>query len=635
MRRNPFARRLVSFLAAMLAIAVGSPAGAADVSWVARHGLTGAQYQAEFTRLTSLGYRPIDVSGYEVGGQPRFAGIWEQSGGPEWVARHGLTNAQYQAEFTRLANLGYRPVRISGYALGGQDYYAAIWHRAPGTEWVARHGLTSAQYQAEFTRLINLGYRPVEVSGYEVGGQSRFAAVWVKTGGPALQARHDLTSAQYQATFNDLTRQGYRLARVSGYAVQGQSRYAAIWLQTGGAPWQARHDLDNSAYQTTFDDLRLQGYRPLQVSGFGRSGRDYYAGVWENRVFSGRELTEMETAVNNFMTRFSVPGVSLAIAKDGRLVYARGFGQANTATGEAVTTRHLFRVASVSKPITSVAIMRLAELGRLRLTDRVFGQGNLLGTTYGETPYQANLDRITVQNLLEHTGGGWPNDNTDPMFTNQGMDANALISWVVTNRRLDTVPGTAYAYSNFGYCVLGRIIEQVTGEPYERWVRREVLGRCGIQGMAIAGNTAADRRPNEVVYYGQSSENPYGMNVTRMDAHGGWIANTIDLVRFAVRVDGFATKPDILTNASVRTMTTASARNAGYAKGWNVNSANNWWHTGSLPGTESILVRTSGGFCWALLANTRSRLSDYSSSLDNLMWDVVGKVGTWPAYDLF
>jgi CubicO group peptidase (beta-lactamase class C family) len=637
MRWKPFTRRRGSLLVATLAIATGSvtAAAAADVNWAARHGLTSSQYQAEFTRFANLGYRPVDVSGYEVGGQPRFAAIWEQTSGPAWVARHNLNSSQYQAEFTRLANLGYRPVRVGGYSIGGQDYYAAIWHRTTSPDWAARHGLTSAQYQAEFNRFASQGFRPVDVSGYEVGGQSRFAAIWAKTGGPAWTARHDLNSAQYQAAFNDLTRQGYRLVRVSGYSVQGQSRYAAIWEQSGGAPWQARHDLENAGYQTTFEEMRLQGYRPVQVSGFGRGGRDYYAAVWENRNFTGRELTEIETTVSDFMSRFSVPGVSLAIAKDGRLVYARGFGLANKETGEAVTSRHLFRIASVAKPITAVAVMRLVELGRLRLTDRVFGEGNLLGTTYGETPYQANLDRITVQQLLEHTGGGWPNDNEDPMFTNQGMDANALISWMVTNRRLNTVPGTAYAYSNFGYCVLGRIIERVTGEPYEQWVRRAVLGPCGVQGMALAGNTAADRRPNEVAYYGQGSENPYGMNVTRMDAHGGWIANAIDLVRFGVRVDGFATKPDLLTSASVQTMTTASSRNAGYAKGWNVNSANNWWHAGSLPGTQTILVRTSGGFCWALLANTRSLSSEFGGSLDDLMWKVVGKVGTWPSYDLF
>lgn len=636
-RQMSFSQRRALVVVSTLAIALASvtAATANDGSWAARHGLTSAQYQVEFDRLGRLGYRPVDVSGYEVGGQPRYAALWERAAGPAWVARHGLTNTQYQAEFTRLANLGYRPVRISGYAVGGQDYYAAIWHHLTGTEWTARHGLTSAQYQAEFDRLGRLGYRPAEVCGYELGGRSRFAAVWVKTGGPALQARHDLTSVQYQATFNDLARHGYRLARVSGYSVQGQPRYAALWVQTGGAPWQARHDLDNAAYQTTFDELRLQGYRPLQVSGFGRGGRDYYAGVWENRAFSGRELAAIETTVESFMRRFSVPGLSLAIAKDGRLVYARGFGQANTATGEAVTSRHRFRIASVSKPITAVAIMRLVELGRLRLTDRVFGAGGLLGATYGTRPYQANLERITVQHLLEHTSGGWPNDDTDPMFTNQAMDADQLISWVVTNRRLATVPGTGYAYSNFGYCVLGRIIERVTGEPYEQWVRREVLGRCGIGGMVVGGNTAADRRTNEVTYYGQGAENPYGMNVSRMDAHGGWIASAIDLVRFAVRVDGFATKPDLLASGSVSTMTTASRANAGYAKGWAVNSDNNWWHGGSLPGTESVLVRTSGGFCWALLANTRSLDSMYGRSLDQLMWDVVGKVGTWPGYDLF
>jgi hypothetical protein len=105
-------------------------------------------------------------------------------------------------------------------------------------------------------------------------------------------------------------------------------------------------------------------------------------------------------------------------------------------------------------------------------------------------------------------------------------------------------------------------------------------------------------------------------------------------VRFAVRVDGFATKSDILSSTSIGTMTTASTANSGYAKGWAVNRAKNWWHTGSLPGTGSILVRTSGGFCWAILVNTRTG-DPFFGDLDSLMWTVTGRVRDWPAYDLF
>ncbi len=111
----------------------------------------------------------------------------------------------------------------------GQDRYAAIWVKSGSGAWEARHGLTSAQYQATFDKLVGEGYRLVDVSGYDVNGQGRYAAIWVKSGGPAWQARHGLTSAQYQATFDKLVGEGYRLVHVSGYAVNGQDRYAAIW----------------------------------------------------------------------------------------------------------------------------------------------------------------------------------------------------------------------------------------------------------------------------------------------------------------------------------------------------------------------------------------------------------------------
>ncbi|MBE8987627.1 hypothetical protein [Nostoc sp. LEGE 12450] len=246
------------------AIWVKSGSGA----WEARHGLTSAQYQATFDKLVGEGYRLVDVSGYDVKGQGRYAAIWVKSGGPAWQARHGLTSAQYQATFDKLVGEGYRLVHVSGYAVNGQDRYAAIWEKSDGPAWQARHGLTSAQYQATFDKLVGEGYRLVDVSGYGVNGQDRYAAIWVKSGGPAWQARHGLTSAQYQETFDKLVGEGYRLVDVSGYDVNGQNRYAAIWEKSGGSAWQARHGLTSGQYQATFDKLVGEGYRLVDVSGY-------------------------------------------------------------------------------------------------------------------------------------------------------------------------------------------------------------------------------------------------------------------------------------------------------------------------------------------------------------------------------
>jgi len=336
----------------------------------------------------------------------------------------------------------------------------------------------------------------------------------------------------------------------------------------------------------------------------------------------------LDTAAANrliqaFMTKYSVPGMSIAMAKDAKMIHTQGFGVAARSTAERVTPDHLFRIASVSKPFTSATIFSLIEQGKLRLGDRIFGRDAILGVEFGAPPYkQPRVADITLEHLLTHTAGGWQNDGSDPMFSHPRMDHRELITWTIANQPLVNAPGSHYAYSNFGYCVAGRVIEKITGKPYGTAVRELILQRCGITTMRIAGNTLAERAPHEVVYYGQGNENPYGMQVARMDSHGGWLATPTDLVRFLLRVDGFATEADILTAASIATMTTASAANAGYAKGWAVNAAHNWWHNGSLPGTMTIMVRTSDGYCWAALTNTRSTSSTMGGDLDRLMWDV-------------
>lgn len=146
-----------------------------------------------------------------------------------------------------------------------------------------------------------------------------------------------------------------------------------------------------------------------------------------------------------------------------------------------------------------------------------------------------------------------------------------------------------------------------------------VLARCGISDMQIAGNTLAERAAREVVYY-QREESPYDINVRRMDSHGGWLATAADLVHFALHVDGKSAARSILKPESLRQMTTGTAANAGYAKGWAVNKAPNWWHTGSLPGSATLMVRTESEFCWAALCNTRSQ--DLAAALDRMMWQL-------------
>lgn len=345
------------------------------------------------------------------------------------------------------------------------------------------------------------------------------------------------------------------------------------------------------------------------------------------------DIAAFDDTVNGFMAKYGVPGASIAVTKGEKLIYLKAYGEQDDT--QAATPQSLFRLASVSKPITSIALFKLVEQGKLHLSDTVFGAGGILGTAYGTQPYGPHITEITVDELLHHTSGGWPNDATDPMFTNPSMTAAQLISWTLDNRPLANPPGTAYAYSNFGYCVLGRVIEKVTGLDYESAVKSLVLQPLGIGDMTIGGNTLADRLPGEVKYFGQGGEDPYGFNLHRMDSHGGWIATARDLANILVHADGFAAKPDLLAAASIAAMTAGSTANASYACGWSVNSANNWWHIGSLPGTETEIIRASSGWTWVILLNTRSTSASYAGDLDQLFWTAQGRLGAIPDYDLF
>jgi len=332
----------------------------------------------------------------------------------------------------------------------------------------------------------------------------------------------------------------------------------------------------------------------------------------------------MPDVVQDFYNKHNLPGLSISIARNDEIVYRGVFGVADRESAEPARVESRFRIASISKPITAVAILLLVQDGKLNLSDRVFGSCSILGTVPPSALGQPHLEEVTVEHLLAHTSGGWLNDDNDPMFLHSEMNHAELIEWTLANQPLKHIPGSHYAYSNFGYCMLGRIIEKVTSESYSDAVHRLVLDRCGVQNMSIAGNRRADRQADEVVYY-SDEDDPYEPNVARMDSHGGWIASATDLVRFAVRVNGFPQEPDILSEASIRTMTTPSTANGGYALGWAVNEKGSWWHGGSLAGTATIMVRTAGGLCWAALTNTRT--PGLGAELDKVMWAAAAELG--------
>jgi CubicO group peptidase (beta-lactamase class C family) len=633
MSHSKFSTRLL-FAAALLAWMV-SP-GKAEAQWQARHGLTPAQYQSTFDDLFKQGYRLKCVSGYMSSGE-RYAALWVKEAGPAWQARHGLSAADYQKTFDDLLKQGYRLTWISAHEAGPALHFEGIWEKKSGPAWEARHNLTADQYQQTFNSLTQQGYRLLHVSGYASGGSARYAAIFEKSNGPAWQARHGMTAAQYQKAFDDFAKQGYRLKDISGYNVGGTDLYAAIWEKQGGPWWWGRHGIPDAWYQNVFDNFYYQGYKPLLITAFTSGGKGKLNGIWTNTNFSAKDLELISSRMNEYLKAQNAPGAAIAITKNGRLVYAAGFGQANQETGEEAGPTSLFRIASVSKPFTSVAVMKLVEAGKLKLDDKVFGPGSLLGAQFPTPAGNKKIEQITVRYLLEHVSG-LSNDNGDPMFMNLGMTHAQLISWMLNDpgHVMSRNANTQFEYLNFGYCLLGRIIEKVTGKSYEQAVRESVLNPSGITNMAIGANSEAQHKPREVKYYPPGDA--YSLNVTRFDSHGGWVASPIDLERFLVRVDGLPAKPDILSSASHTTMTTAAhikdskGNDPNYAFGWGVSPQ---WHNGAMSGTIAFLAVMPDGYTYAAVVNTRPADDGFAFTLSSTLQKIVNDVSAWPAYDLF
>jgi CubicO group peptidase (beta-lactamase class C family) len=361
-------------------------------------------------------------------------------------------------------------------------------------------------------------------------------------------------------------------------------------------------------------------------------------------------LSVLDETMKNFMTSRKVSAGALAVTYRSRLVFARGYTWAD-ANAPATEPTSLFRIASLSKSITAAGILKLVENKQLKLDDRVLDVLPF-GPPEGKD-IDPRLRDVTIMDLLQHLGG-WDRDKGfDPMFADKKIGEALEVSLPVTQANIITFmngqplqyePGTKYAYSNYGYCLLGRVIEQKTGMRYETYVRKAILSPLGITHMRIGHSKREDRAAGEVTYESRG-DSAYGtFNLENMDSHGGWLASAPEMVRFAAAFDNPCNCP-ILSAESIETMFALPQNIASdeyklghsyYACGWSVRDygegRRNTWHTGSLPGTYTFTARWSNGVDCVVLFNKRGPDFD---RIDPMLSQAVKSVSAWPDHDLF
>ncbi|GGS68174.1 serine hydrolase domain-containing protein [Nonomuraea spiralis] len=365
-------------------------------------------------------------------------------------------------------------------------------------------------------------------------------------------------------------------------------------------------------------------------------------------------LAGFDKLVRKFVLDRKITAAQLAIMKSGKIVLARGYRYNDFSRAlPTVSPTSLFRVASLSKNITSAAIMRLVQDGKLSLSAKVT---QLLGLT----PADARMGQVTVLRLMQHLGG-WDRDvSKDQLWLDHTISAaldvplpirHADIIKYATARQLDFAPGAKMVYSNYGYLLLGRIIEKVSGMSYESYIRTKLLQPLGITRMRLGRSLKSEAAPGEVGYESQYTNKsvvdtsgtvvpyPYGgFNMPNQDANGGWLASAVDLVRWTLAFDRPGT---VLSSASIAKLFAkpeigVNQYGSWYGGGWWVRQVTghlNTWHDGSMPGTFSYLARLQNGFSYAVVFNRREETGSLDfDTIDDDMNKVT--VTSWPTTDL-
>lgn len=467
----------------------------------------------------------------------------------------------------------------------------------------------------------------------------------------------DLTEPQYQQKVDQYGGQGFSITEVAVKTDTGDVRFDVKFENRKEiSVWFGHHHLTDKAFRTHSKSYSNKGLELSIHIKYRLSGRNLHLGIWKEKKATPRVVWQPDDTIpttgltnaeseplTNLLTAFirenQIPGATLAVSKNGKLIFERGFGYSEIESKTKMQPTSMLRIASISKPITATAILHLVQEEKIKLDDRVFEILNHKPMR-GEKIKDSRLAKITVQQLLRHTAGFDRDASFDPMFRSRQIandlrvscppSADQIIKYMLT-QPLDFAPGEGYGYSNFGYCLLGRVIEKISGQKYEDYVRNEILKPIGAGNM-FCGKTRLDaRRPEEAVYYqdddrralsifgrNKMTEPPYGaFCVEAMDSHGGWVGSASDLVNFA-DVFNQPEKGNLLSAESIREMFTCpdvdywlrrdgSKKNVYYGMGWNVRAYRHGfsnWHMGKLPGTSTLLVRRLDGLNWAVMCNT-------------------------------
>lgn len=295
------------------------------------------------------------------------------------------------------------------------------------------------------------------------------------------------------------------------------------------------------------------------------------------------------------MTRLGVPGMSVAVVEDGRIVFLRGWGMANVENLVLAKPATAYRTASLAKPVTAAAVMQLVEGGDIALDASIRTYVPALPATY---------DGVNIRDLLRHTGGVRHYANGEFITTRNCARLEDALD-IFAADPLDHAPGEKITYSSYGYTLLGLAIEAVTGATFGDHVRRHVFEPAGMRATHVDDDGII---PNRAAGYERTADGEL-RNAALLDTScripaGGFVSTVEDLARFAIALEAGV----LMKEASVREMMRSHLTRdiidrtlagiqlppgyvpPGMGFGWAVSPADDAvYHGGNQPGATAML----------------------------------------------
>jgi CubicO group peptidase (beta-lactamase class C family) len=298
---------------------------------------------------------------------------------------------------------------------------------------------------------------------------------------------------------------------------------------------------------------------------------------------------EVDEYIRQQMAAENIPGVAVVVVQGGEIVYLKGFGVASLKTNAPVTPQTIFDLASVSKSFTALGVLLLRDKGLIELDASV--QQYLPDFQ----PNDPRASEITVRQLLNHTSG-LPGEFSAPLIFQEGEDEMAALVAALNRVRLDRPPGSSFEYADINYCLLGALIERVTGTTFEDYMQQNVFAPLGMANTTLYPDVAAkrDRADGHQPMYGRVVVR--NMPIYRSALPAGWVMSCAqDMGTWLIaHLNGGATAAgQVIPAADIEEAHTTAVtfeekgNEVGYGMGWFIDRGAGdipiIWHGGDTP----------------------------------------------------